>query len=375
MKIVLSFDSFKGSMSALQACTACARGLRRVLPDAEIDIVPVGDGGEGTADALVAATHGRRVSCRTVDPLGRDIVAHYGISNRGNTAIIDIAAASGLTLLSGDERDTERTSSYGSGLMLRHALDAGCRQLCIGLGGTATVDGGMGLLAACGVRFTDRHGNTLPPCGASLALVEGIDTDGIDPRLTAADITLLCDVINPLTGPQGAAAVFGPQKGADAAAVQRLEAGLTHYADLLAAKTLCNIAAMPRGGAAGGIAAALVALTGAKACSGIDAVLDTVDFDRRLVGADLVITGEGRIDSQTLCGKAPGGVMQRARAAGVPVIALCGCKDSAAEAALINAGFAAIYSISDHSPDPMNPHTAQTNMQTTAQNIGKQFLR
>ena len=317
MKILLAPDSFKGCLTAREVADALADGLRRADPSCEITHVSVADGGEGFCEAVRAARGGEWVTADTVDPLGRPIRARY--ARCGESAVVETAAASGLPLLRPEERNPLLTSSYGTGLLIRDALLRGSRKLLIGLGGSATHDAGTGLLSALGFRFLDASGQELPGCGASLNRIARIDRSGLLPALLDADITAACDVDTPFSGPGGAAEVFAPQKGATPDQVRLLDAGTSAFAKLVGDGVL-----VPGAGAAGGIGGALHALLGARLESGIDLVLDAAGFDALLAGADLVITGEGRLDGQTARGKAAAGILRRAQLQGVPVAAVCG---------------------------------------------------
>ncbi len=321
-KIVLAFDSFKGSLTSQQVAEAFEEGLRSRLPDCTIKKVSIADGGEGTLQALVSVAGGELLSCRATDPLGRPIVATYGVV--GQTAIMDLATTSGLALLQPDERNPLQTTTYGFGQMLLNAIERGYRRFLIGIGGSATNDGGTGLLSALGYRFIDNSGNPLDGCGASLASIVSIDASGRNIHLDNCSFEVACDVVNPLFGEQGAAYVYAPQKGADTAMVTLLDKGLQNYGQLLNYYCGRDISNVPGAGAAGGVGAALAALLNAKMVRGVDMILDAIDFDNIIDGADYVVTGEGRIDEQTMMGKAPYGVLERARSRGVPVIAVGG---------------------------------------------------
>ena len=322
-KILIAADSFKGSLSSAGVARAASLGVRRALPGCEAVEIPVADGGEGFTDAMLAARGGERHSLTVSDPLGRSVEATYGILPDG-TAVIETAAASGLPLLKLEDRNPLLTSTFGTGELIRDALDKGCRDILLGLGGSATHDAGTGLLSALGFRFLDADGQVLTGCGANLERIRTIDRSAIYPVLESVRFTAACDVQTRFCGPEGAAATFAPQKGADAAAVERLERGTTSFAEVIAHSGPHSGLDLPGSGAAGGLGGALAALLGARLESGIDLVLDASGFDALLQDADLVITGEGRIDAQTASGKAVWGVLQRARRAGVPVIAICG---------------------------------------------------
>jgi len=324
VRILVAPQEFKGSLTASSAARAIADGLRRALPAAEFDLLPVADGGPGTVEALVAATGGHLARTPALDPLGRPITASWGILGDNTTAVVEMAAASGLLLLAQGELDPRRASTYGTGLLIRAALDAGCTRIIVGVGGSATNDGGTGCAAALGVRFLDRAGNPLPPGGAALAALDHIDVAAVDPRLQRTEIVVASDVTNPLVGPEGASAVYGPQKGADADTVAELDAALTWLAEVVRRDLGVDLAEFPGAGAAGGLGYGLMVFCRAQLRPGFDVVAQYSGFDQRLAAADLVITGEGRLDAQTAYGKAPAGVARRARAAGKPVLVLAG---------------------------------------------------
>lgn len=344
MKLVIAPDSFKESLSAPAVATAIAAGFRAVFPAAEIVELPVADGGEGTVEAMVAATNGRVVSLTVTGPLGTPVDAFYGLSGDGGTAIVEMAAASGLMLVPPAARDPLKTTTYGVGEILKAALDAGARRFIVGIGGSATNDGGAGMLQALGARLLDADGTDLPRGGAALARLAHIDLATLDPRLAEARIDVACDVDNPLTGPKGASAVFGPQKGATPSMVAELDAALTTYAATIKRDLGADIAALPGAGAAGGLGAGFAGVLGATLKPGIDIVLDAVDLDAAVRDADLVITGEGRMDFQTAHGKTPVGVARVAKRHGKPVIALAGGLGSGVEA-VHDHGIDAVFSV------------------------------
>lgn len=322
-KYILIPDSFKGSLSSGEICGILGREIRALEPEAEICSIPVADGGEGTVDAFLAALGGEKipVSCR--DPYGRAITACYGLLPDGGTAVIEMAAAAGLPLV-GDDRRAADATTYGVGQLMAHALERGAKRIVLGLGGSATNDGGCGAAAALGVEFLDQADRAFVPVGGTLHRIARIRTDGLMPRLREAEVIAMCDIDNPLCGENGAAAVFGPQKGADAQAVRLLDDGLRHLAEVIESDLGGDLLALPGGGAAGGFGAGSAAFLGAKLQMGIETVLELVDFDRLAADADLVITGEGRLDSQSLGGKVVSGVAGRCRALGVPAAALVG---------------------------------------------------
>ena len=355
MKIVIAPDSFKESLSAPEVAAAIARGWRQVFPEAELLLRPMADGGEGTVDAVLAATGGERRECRVCGPLGESVLAHWGWLGEG-TAVLEMASASGLHHVPRDRRDATVTTSLGTGELIRAALDAGATRIILGLGGSATNDGGAGLLQALGVRFLDAREVELPPGGAALARLARIDVGGLDPRLLQARVEIAADVDNPLCGPRGASRVFGPQKGADPQQVEQLDAALEHYARLVAATLGEDHSHHPGVGAAGGLGFAARAFLHAGFRPGIELVAELSGLADAVEGADLVITGEGRLDSQSLHGKTPVGVARIARAAGVPVVALAGSLGEDYKA-LYAAGIDAAFALS---PGPQSLEQAMT---------------
>lgn len=328
MKIVIAADSFKDALPAQQVCQAIADGISKVQADAEMVIFPLADGGEGLAEVFAFHLGGSTVQMNAYDPLGRDVQCSYILSADGDKAFIEMAQASGLQRLTPDERNPMLTSSYGTGQMIAHALDSGVRHILLGLGGSATNDAGMGMAAALGYEFHTAHGKELLPRGESLAAIERIESNNLHPALTETRFEILCDVKNPLHGPMGAAYVFGPQKGANAAMVERLDLGLQQFGALLEKTFGQDFASPPGAGAAGGMGAACLAFLKGQLHPGIEAVMNLTNFDAVLQGADLVFTGEGRLDSQTLSGKLVRGIASRAQQFGVPTIALCGAIDA-----------------------------------------------
>lgn len=329
MRILIAPDKFKGSASAAEVAAALARGLARIWPQAEFRLLPMADGGEGTAEAIVRAANGSWVEVEVSDPLGRRRRARFGrIGPAGRTAVIEMAASTGLALLTPGERRPLETSSYGLGELIRAALSAGCEEILLGIGGSATVDGGSGMLSALGARLLDKNGNTLRGSGGELAKLSVVDLSALDPRLGSVPFRIACDVANPLLGPQGAARVFAPQKGASPDEVEILEKGLEVFADRLEAATGRRVRDLPGTGAAGGVGFALLAISPlARLERGVDLVAEAVGLEEAIEWADLVITGEGRLDAQTAFGKVPYGVAHRARARGRPVVAVVGSID------------------------------------------------
>lgn len=324
MKIVLSPDSFKGSLSAIEVCSHIEEGIKRVFPQAEVVKLPVADGGEGLVEVMTSATGGRIKKIKAKDPLGRDIEAAYGMLGNSNTAVIEMAAASGLPLLKKEEQDPLKTSTFGTGQLIQAALDENAEKIIVGIGGSATVDGGTGMAAALGARFLDAEGNEISPCGGELDKLDRIDVSDMDPRLKNIQIEVACDVDNPLTGDTGAARIYAPQKGATPDMVEILESNLAKLAEHIRQDIGIDVEKEPGAGAAGGLGAGLLAFTGGRLASGIEIALDNIDFDANVKDSDLVITGEGRIDHQTVFGKVPVGVSMRAEKYNVPVIAIGG---------------------------------------------------
>lgn len=326
MKIVVAPNSFKGSLSASQAAAAIAQGVRQALPDAEVVEIPVADGGEGTVDALVSARQGTYREVEVEGPLGDPVRANYGLIDEGRTGVVELASASGLTLIPSERRDPRRASTYGFGQLLEAARRQGVASIIAGIGGSATNDGGAGMAHALGYRLLDAAGQDLPRGGAALAHLDRIDPSGFDPAWRSVSVMVACDVTNPLTGPGGASYVYGPQKGAGPDAVRELDKALSHLADVIEHDLGRQVADIPGAGAAGGTGAGLVAFLDARLVPGAPLVVDASGFDQALRGAGLVITGEGRVDGQTAFGKAPGEVARRAKAAGIPTLLLAGSK-------------------------------------------------
>ena len=345
MKIILAPDSFKESLTAEQVCNAMKRGILAVAPDTTVISIPLADGGEGTVRTL-SAGGGQLLTARVSGPLGQEIDAEYGLLRDGETAVIEMAAASGLPLVPLNKRNPLNTTTYGTGQLIRRALDQGARRLLIGIGGSATNDGGAGMAQALGVKFFDGNEEIHDfMTGALLGRVSRIDFSGLDSRIKTTDIRVACDVDNPLLGARGAARIYAPQKGADAETVDLLEKYMRHFYDLVEAATI-PVRDVPGAGAAGGLGAGLVAFVNAKLLSGIDAVLDACDFDRRIQQADLILTGEGKIDLQSAMGKTISGLLKRAEKASIPVIAIGGAILDGAER-LYDLGLLSMFSICD----------------------------
>ena len=369
MKIVIAPDSYKESLSALEVAQAVEAGFRQVFPDADYVLVPVADGGEGTVDAMVAATGGRKETVTVSGPLGEPVEAFYGLTGDGDTAVIEMAAASGLALVPPDRRNPLLTSSRGTGELIRAALDAGARGFILGIGGSATNDGGAGMVQALGARLLDADGRDVEGSGGGLARLERIDVSALDPRLKECRIEVACDVDNPLTGPRGASAVFGPQKGATPEMVQALDANLARLARIVERDLGVAVDAVPGAGAAGGMGAAMLAFFGATLKPGIEIVTAAVDLDTHVRDADLVITGEGRIDFQTVHGKTPIGVARVAKRHGKPVIGIAG--SLGAEVGVVHAhGIDAVFSVLGK-PCTLDEalRDAAANVELTARNV------
>ncbi|MDR3436507.1 glycerate kinase [Telmatospirillum sp.] len=344
MKIVIAPDSFKESLTALEVAMHIEHGFRQVFPDADYVKLPVADGGEGTVEAMVAATNGKIMHVAVTGPLGDKIEAFYGLCGDGRTAVIEMAAASGLMLLAPVRRNPLLTTTYGVGELIRAALDQGARRFIIGIGGSATNDGGAGMVQALGGRLLDRDGGDLGFGGKHLDRLTRIDITGLDARLQDCVIEVACDVDNPLIGPKGASAIFGPQKGATPDMVVQLDGNLAHYARKIQTELGVAVADLPGAGAAGGLGAAMHAFLKADLRPGVEIVMKAVGLEDAVADADLVITGEGRIDSQTVHGKTPIGVARVAKRHGKPVVGIAGCLSSDA-GVVHDYGIDAIFSV------------------------------
>ena len=379
-RVLVAPDSFKGSLTQAEVAAAIAAGVARALPGARVTELPLSDGGEGWLDTLVAADEGgRMVEVAASGPLGEPIEGRFGLVEGGRTAVIEVATASGLHLVSPTSETFRAASSRGSGELIRAALDAGATRILVGLGGSATTDGGAGLAVALGARLLDAGGEPVGAGGAALADVATVDLSGLDPRLGAVEVLVASDVDNPLLGPTGAAAIYGPQKGAGPDDVAPVDAALANYADRVEAALGRELRSVPGAGAAGGLGFGLLAFCGARLVPGIEVALDTVGFDAALAGADLVISGEGRIDLQTLHGKVVAGVAGRARAAGVPVYAIGGAVDPAVEEEWPRfeaAGLAAVESTLERPlplADALEPKGARRRLTATAERLARSF--
>jgi glycerate kinase len=341
-KVVIAVDSFKGTMSSIEVCSCIETGFKAILPEIETVKVPIADGGEGTVDTFLTALGGEKIKVTVKDPLFREIESFYGILYDQKTAIIEMAAASGLPLVE-EEKNPCLTSTYGTGELIIDALNRGCNKLIIGIGGSATNDGGIGMAAALGVKFLDQDGNSIALNGEGLSQLRRIDQSEKDPRLDQCQVLVACDVDNPLYGEHGAAYVFAPQKGADPAMVEELDQNLQNYAAILQKDLGLSVQEIAGAGAAGGLGAGLVAFASAQLKPGIEIILDAVKFSALIADADLIITGEGKIDGQSLRGKVPIGIADRARDSGVPVIAIVGDVGDGIEA-IYQRGISAIFS-------------------------------
>jgi len=324
MKIVIAPQGFKGNLSAQRVAEAIARGIKRVLIDAEMDIVPMADGGEGTLEALVHNTRGRIMTAEVAGPLGETVEARWGILGDGVSAVVEMAAASGITLVPCERLNPLITTTYGTGQLIRAALDAQCHKIIVGIGGSATNDGGAGMVQALGVRLLDKEGAELSVGGAALSELGRIDISGLDKRLANCQIVVACDVKNPLCGKDGASRIYGPQKGATKEMCYQLDDALSNYARVIKRDLGIDVYNIPGAGAAGGMGAGMVAFLGAELKQGIEIVSDTVGLSEHLKGAALVFTGEGRIDGQTFFGKTVAGVAAKARVLRIPVVAIVG---------------------------------------------------
>ena len=374
MKIVIAPDSWKESLSASEVAMQIEAGFRQVLPDAHYYQLPMADGGEGTVQALVSASQGEIISLSVTGPLGDPVSAFYGIAGDRQTAFIEMSAASGLMHVAVDKRDPLITTSWGTGELIRHAARQGVRKIIIGIGGSATNDGGAGMLQALGIKLLTADQQAIPPGGAGLAALQFIDTRGLDRQVAACQIHVACDVTNPLLGEKGASRVFGPQKGADEQRVQILEHALAHYAAVIRQQLQINVADLPGAGAAGGMGAGLLAFLPVSLRSGVEIISEALGLESAISQADLVITGEGRLDSQSLAGKVPVGVAKLARRHGIPVIAIAGSLSENLDA-LYQQGIDAAFSVISRvtTLDEALLH-ARENIQMTARNIAASLV-
>lgn len=373
MKIIIVPDSFKESMSAFEATEVMEAGFKKALPNAEYIKIPMADGGEGTVQALVDATYGEIVQKTVTGPDGKPINAFYGITGDRNTAIIEMATASGLHLMKKEERTPLKTTTKGTGELILAALNEGIRHIIIGIGGSATNDGGVGMAQALGARFLDKNSQLIGDGGGALGDLQRIDLKDLDPRLTDLDMEVACDVGNPLTGSQGASAVFGPQKGATEEMIPLLDDNLAHFARILICDHGIDVDKMEGAGAAGGLGAGLVAFLNARLKRGVDTVMEAVNLEAAIEGASLVITGEGKIDNQTAYGKTPMGVAQVAKKYGVPVIGIAGkINHGHEEEAVSEHGLDAVFSIA---PGPVALHEAVENASNYTGKLAENIAR
>lgn len=373
MKIIIAPDSFKGSASALEVANAIKEGVQRVFSHAQLEIIPMADGGEGTVQSLIDATGGKILVERVVGPLENEVEAIYGILGDNRTAVIEMAQASGLTHVAPEERNPCITTTYGTGQLIKAALDYGCRKLIIGIGGSATNDGGAGMAEALGVKLLDSNGHEIQRGGGSLDSLDKIDISGIDPRLNSTEIIVACDVNNPLNGKDGASNIYGPQKGATPDMILKLDRNLFHFSTILQRDLNINkiVANIPGSGAAGGLGAGLIAFLNAELRSGIDIIIDATDFKNRIKDANIIITGEGRIDSQTIFGKTPIGIAKLAKSYNIPVIAIAGGISDGAEK-VFSFGIDAIIDIV---AEPMSLNYAMSNAISLISNAAEYTAR
>ncbi len=330
MKVLIAMDSFKGNFDSLTVAGIVERGIRKVYKDATIDKVAIADGGEGTVDAIVKTLNGRYERIEVTGPMGSKVIAKYGIVD-GNTAVIEMAEASGLALVPENERNPLRASTYGTGELILDAINKGCTRIIMGIGGSATNDGGTGMARALGARFLDSEGKELDEGGGSLDSLARIDISGMNEKIASTEFIVACDVTNPLYGEKGASAVFGPQKGADSEMVKTLDNNLRHYSEIVKRDLGIDVANEPGTGAAGGLGYGLMVFCKARLTKGIEMVLDTIKIENRMKDVDVVITGEGRVDGQTVFGKVPVGIAARAKKFGKPVFAIAGFMDEGAD--------------------------------------------
>lgn len=370
-KVILIPDSFKGTMSSKEICSIMKREILSFYPKAQVVSVPVADGGEGSVDAFLSAVGGKKVTVTVKGPYFEDIESFYGILP-DNTAVIEMASAAGLPLAS-EDKHPEKATTYGVGQLIKHALDSGCKKLIVGLGGSATNDGGVGAAAALGAEFYDKSGRTFVPTGETLDIIERIDISHMLSHLSGAEIITMCDIDNPLCGENGAAYVFAPQKGADSSMVKLLDKNLLHLAEVIARDLKKDVLTLPGAGAAGGMGAGMAAFFASKLQMGIETVLDTIGFDSLISDADLVLTGEGKLDTQSLRGKVVIGVARRTKRQGVPLIAVVGDIDDDIEK-VYDEGVAAVFSINRLAlPYSEAKKRAQKDMALTVNNLMRCF--
>ena len=373
MKIVIAPDSYKESLSAMDVAVAIEQGFKQILPNAEYIKLPMADGGEGTVQSLVDATGGEILEHDVTGPLGETVTGFYGLMGDGKTAIIEMAAASGLHLVEPAKRNPLITTTLGTGELIKAVLDKGVEHIIVGIGGSATNDGGLGMAQALGIRLLDEAGQSLGFGGGELSKLHTIDMSGLDPRLAHVRLEVACDVDNPLCGPKGASQVFGPQKGATPEMVEQLDSNLAHYAAIIKTQLDQDVLERAGAGAAGGLGAALMGLLNAELRPGIEIVMDAVNLTEVVADADLVITGEGRIDSQTIHGKTPIGVARAAKKHSVPVIGISGCLTQ--DCGVVHEhGIDAVFAVVNRSVDlPTAMAEAAENIELTARNVAAMF--
>ena len=371
MKIVIAPDSFKESLTALEVANAIETGFKRIFPNAEYVKLPMADGGEGTVQSLVDATQGRLIEAEVTAPLGNQVKSFFGLSGDGKTAIIEMAAASGLHLVPMDKRNPCQTTSFGTGELIKQALDLGVQHIILGIGGSATNDGGAGMLQALGLRLLDKNGQSIGFGGAALSNLAEIQLADLDPRLQHVQIEVACDVNNPLCGERGASAIFGPQKGATPEMVKELDAALAHFAEIADRDCGKQIKEQSGAGAAGGMGGGLLLLPNVQLKAGVQIVLDNLKFAEQVKDADLVITGEGRMDAQSILGKTPIGVARTAKQFNRPVIAIAGCLREDYEV-VYEHGIDAVFPIIRNLGDlPTILKQGEQNLISTAQNVAR----
>ncbi|MEI8672629.1 glycerate kinase [Vibrio sp. SA48] len=373
MKIVIAPDSYKESLTAMDVAIAIEKGFKQVLPNAHYVKLPMADGGEGTVQSMVDATGGSIIEHTVTGPLDQPVCSFFGLLGEGKTAVIEMAAASGLHLVTPKQRNPLVTTTFGTGELIKAALDQGVDHIIVGIGGSATNDGGIGMVQALGIKLLDTQGEALGYGGGELAKLATIDCSQLDPRLAQVRLEVACDVDNPLCGEKGASAIFGPQKGATPEMVATLDENLAHYAAIIKQQLGADVRDMAGAGAAGGMGAALLGLLNAELRPGIEIVMDAVNLDEIVADADLVITGEGRIDSQTIHGKTPIGVARTAKKYGLPVIGIAGCLS--ADCAVVHEhGLDAVFAVVNRSVDlPTALAEAAENVELTARNIAVAF--
>lgn len=371
MKVVIAIDSLKGSLTSIQAGNAIKTGILRVDADTQVIVKPLADGGEGTTDALIEGLGGERVSLTVSDPFKKPVSTYYGLLPESKTAIIEMASAAGITLIAEDQKDPFTATTYGVGEMIQDALEKGCRNFIIGIGGSATNDGGIGMLKALGYQFLDVDGNDVGEGGQALAKIASVDSSKSSPALTSSHFQVACDVTNPLCGTDGATYIYGPQKGVTATTRDILDAGMENYAAITTQATKTNHLTSPGAGAAGGLGFAFLSYLGANLTPGVSLILDAIHLESELANADLVITGEGRLDHQTIMGKAPIGVARLAKKHNLKVIAFAGSVASDAAAcntAGIDAYFPIVRGVTTLA-EALDPETAKNNMADTVEQV------